>query len=92
MGNRARCPGCGDYSSDIWALQNGTSSREGCPTCGLSADAMLEVNSARERYAEAKLAGELEAALLRAVRAEAALAIAERRLEAVRYAVDGSAP
>lgn len=67
MSRKAECPGCNGYTSSIRAaLDRG----EPCPYCGLSADVIEAVHAARERFDESELRDQLEAALVRAAKAE----------------------
>lgn len=61
------CPGCGGYSSSVLGrVRDG----EPCPFCGLSAQAILEINEVRAKKADEGLKARLEEALKRVDKAE----------------------
>lgn len=84
MADKTTCPACGYHSSAVLrAFNNG----DPCPNCELSAEAHLEIISARARGADKYLVQRLTEASARADKAEAQLRNAERKLEAVRDAL-----
>jgi hypothetical protein len=65
---KALCPACQAYTSNVrFAFEGG----DGCPYCGLSADAAAQVMSARERGATAEMVEVAAKAEARAEKAEA---------------------
>lgn len=80
MSNKLSCPGCGSHTSGVYvAVADGAP----CPHCGLAADAIITVHDARRRAADADLLAQLEAAVVRAGRAEAEAAKVKERLRQV---------
>jgi hypothetical protein len=70
MSDKLDCPGCNSYTSGVLrAVADG----EACPYCGLPAETVLAVNAVRRSRADAELIAKLEAATIRAGRAEAEL-------------------
>ena len=68
MSDKRQCPACETYSSSVLAaFQRG----EGCPQCGLSADAAEQLLMARARGATAELVEMAAKAEARAQAAEA---------------------
>jgi hypothetical protein len=81
MSRKIECPGCGSETSGVaWAIDNG----EPCPTCGLSAEAIVTVLEVRRRFGETELTERLAAALKRAD-------AAERKVERLQVALIGVA-
>ncbi len=69
MSRKWTCPGCDSYTSDVRAALEGE--REACPYCGLPGEVMRTVAEIGERYRESDLRDKLEAAEVRAGKAEA---------------------
>jgi hypothetical protein len=79
------CPGCGGISSSVLgAVRDG----EPCPFCGLSAAAIMEVSAVSRRRGDEQLKADLEAALLRAGKAEQDRDQLRRVLETVKRALE----
>ena len=79
------CPGCNSYTSNVLAdVERG----DPCRNCGLSADAIMEVNAVRDMRGDEKLKTQLEAALLRAGRAESVVQRLQSKVYRVRQAIE----
>lgn len=78
MSSKAECPACKSYLSAVYDAMHGDTAAP-CPSCGLPASALREIEQARKAHADAALTAKLEAALIRAGKAEAALAALRRR-------------
>ena len=78
------CPGCNAYTSSVLIkVQEG----EPCPYCGLSAEAIMEINGVRRRQADENLKARLETALIERGRALAEAAKHKRAVESARHAL-----
>ena len=84
MSNKAECPACKAWLSGVHDAMEGV--REGCPSCGLPGSVIREIDEAKKRKADADLTAQLEQALLRAGKAEAALAAMRKRAYFARQA------
>ena len=84
MSNKAECPACKAWLSGVYDAMEGV--RAGCPSCGLPGSVISEIDAARKRKADADLTAQLEEALLRAGKAEAALAAMRKRAYQARKA------
>ena len=87
MSDKAECPGCGSYTSSIYAVLVGDDTfrdPDGCPNCGLPRSAMLAVMAARKRGADADLIKRCTEAEIRAARAETEVRILTDTIAAVR--------
>jgi hypothetical protein len=84
MGQKMTCPGCDSHTSTVLAA---VQEDQPCPYCGLSAQAIVEVNGLRERRDDDALSAQLSEALLRADRAERRALDAEDSLAQVRRIV-----
>jgi len=84
MSNKAECPACKAWLSGVYDALEGV--REGCPSCGLPGSVIREIDAARKKHADAELTQKLEEALLRAGKAEAALAAIRKRAYQARLA------
>ena len=84
MSMKAECPACQAWLSGVYDAMEGV--REGCPSCGLPGDVMRQIADARKKHADAELARQLEEALLRAGKAEAALRAIRKRAYQARLA------
>lgn len=83
------CPGCDAYLSSVYdAFEFGNP----CPNCGLPFDVAKQVATVRKRVADEGLKADLEAALKRAGKAEAALRIARYQLEQVQHVLSYDIP
>jgi hypothetical protein len=71
------CPGCGSYSSRILTAYQ---EDEPCPVCGLSSEAMHEIETVRESRANEELKTQLETAIKERDQAQSELALAKSRL------------
>jgi hypothetical protein len=60
---------------------------EPCPGCGLSADAILEINGVRRKQADEELKRRLETALLECAQSAAEASELRRTLQAVCHAI-----
>jgi hypothetical protein len=86
MSMKAECPACKSYRSVIWEMMQGE--RVGaCPSCGLPASVMREIEKARKANADAELTAKLEETLIRAGKAEGEAALLSKHLTAIRKAV-----
>lgn len=83
MSAKAECPACKSYLSAIYETMTGER-HEPCPSCGLPASVLREVEAARKAKADADLTAKLEAALIRAGKAETALGQLRARVHHVR--------
>jgi hypothetical protein len=89
MSSKASCPGCNAYTSDVlFAIREG----QPCPHCGLSAEAILEINEVRNRQADEVLKQRLEKSLLEAGRAKAEADRLRSILEKVRDSIGCTRP
>jgi hypothetical protein len=87
MSEKLTCPGCNTHTSQRLAeLQDGRP----CSSCGLSAAATEEILTVRARWSEGLLREQLEAALVRAGKAEGERDTLRRRLEHVRFALENA--
>jgi hypothetical protein len=86
VSDKIECPACNSYTSDV---ARAFRDDRPCPTCGLSAEAAAEILAVRTARADEALKGRLEAALVRAGKAEAEASSLRIRLEAVREALEG---
>lgn len=85
MAEKMTCPACNARLSDIRrAFLDG----EPCPNCGLSADAAREIEAIRMKRGDEKLKADLEAALIRAGKAETEAARLRRQLDHLRYVIE----
>lgn len=85
MSRKIECPGCGSETSGVaWAVDNG----DNCPTCGLSAEAIVTVLEVRRRFGETELTERLAVALKRADAAEAKMQRLQARLREVATVLD----
>lgn len=81
MSAKLTCPGCNSHTSDVLgAVRAGMP----CPSCGLSASAITEVLTARERGANEELTAKYEAVVIRAGRAETEVRALRAKLEDLR--------
>lgn len=72
MADKAFCPACQSYTSTIReAFDNG----QPCPVCGLAAAVAAEIDTIQQRRADEQTKADLEAALVRAGKAEAQVEI-----------------
>lgn len=83
MSNKAECPACKVYLSAVYDAMHGDRDA-GCPSCGLPAGVLREVEKARGARADAELTRKLEEALVRAGKAEGELARLRGRMYKVR--------
>ena len=78
------CPGCGSHTSSIlFAVRDG----EPCPSCGLSAAAILEITSVKASRADEALKQQTAAALEELDRWRTRALTAEQLLETIRQAL-----
>lgn len=84
MSEKATCPACHAHLSGVYDALIGE--KPACPSCGLPGDALREIEHARKRHADAELTAQLEAALIRAGKAEAELLKLRVRLRGIRQA------
>lgn len=82
MSMKAECPACNAHLSGVYDALIGE--KPACPSCGLPGDALREIEHARKRHADAELTAQLEAALVRAGKAEGELKRLRARLRQVR--------
>jgi hypothetical protein len=80
---KAECPACKAWLSAVYEAMHGERDG-GCPSCGLPGSVMREIEAARKAHADADLTARLEAALVRAGKAEGELARLRGRLYRVR--------
>jgi hypothetical protein len=87
MSEKLACPGCNTYTSQrLKELDEG----EPCSSCGLSAQATEEILTVRARWSEGLLREQLEAALIRAGKAEGERDTLRKRLEHVQFALEAA--
>jgi nitrate/TMAO reductase-like tetraheme cytochrome c subunit len=86
MSMKATCPACQAHLSGVWDAMEGA--RAACPSCGLPGNVIREVEAARKAQADTELTGKLEAALVRAGKAEAEAALLREHLRSVKKAVE----
>jgi len=79
------CPACGAHLSGVYDAL--TERRAACPSCGLPGSVMREIEAARAKHADAEVTAQLEAALVRAGKAEAELALTREHIAAIKKAV-----
>ena len=79
MSNKAECPACKSYLSAVYDAMNGDRDAP-CPSCGLPAGVLREVEKIRKFRADAELTAKLEDTLVRAGKAEAEVAKLRDRL------------
>lgn len=87
MSDKLECPGCGSYTSTVYAAY---AREEPCPHCGLSHETMAELDNIRSTVRISRANDEVkaiaEAALQRAGKAEARADRLQRIVDAVREA------
>ena len=86
MSNKAECPACKAYLSGVYDAAEGV--RAACPSCNLPGHVIAEVFATRKSLADADLKAKLEAALVRAGKAESEAALLREHLRAVKAVVD----
>lgn len=86
MSNKAECPACKAYLSGVYDAAEGM--RAACPNCNLPGSVIAEVFATRKSLADAELTAKLEAALVRAGKAESEAALLRKQLAAIKKAVD----
>ena len=86
MSNKAECPACKAWLSGVYDAIEGI--RAACPSCGLPANVIREVEAARKAKADTELTGKLETALVRAGKAEAEAALLREHLRSIKKAVE----
>ena len=87
MSNKALCPACDSYTSDVYrafVIDGAT-----CPNCGLPADTYHEIERIRRSRADTELTERLEAALIRAGKAETEAGRLRQRLARIEAVVAG---
>jgi len=85
MSNKAECPACKAWLSGVYDAMEGV--RAACPSCGLPGNVIREVEAARKARADAEVTAKLEAALVRAGKAEAEAALLREHLRSIKKAV-----
>lgn len=80
---KAECPACKSFLSAVYEAMQGERDG-GCPNCGLPGLVMREIERVRKAHADADLTAKLEAALVRAGKAEGELARLRGQLYRVR--------
>ena len=85
MSNKAECPACKAWLSGVYDAMEGM--RAAYPSCGLPGNVIREVERARKAQADAELTAKLEAALIRAGKAEAEAALLREHITAIKKAV-----
>jgi hypothetical protein len=83
---KLECPACKAWLSGVHDAAEGR--RAACPSCGLPGNVIRAVEEARQARADAQLTARLEAALVRAGKAEAEAALLRTYLAAIRKAVE----
>lgn len=86
MSIKTRCPGCESCSSNVTAAFAGD---RGCPNCGLSTAAAMEIFGVQARIGDKRLIDDLVAALRRADIAERDRDLARKRLALVGRVLEG---
>jgi hypothetical protein len=86
MSNKYECPACKAWLSGVYDALEGA--RAACPSCGLPGNVIREVETARKARADAELTAKLEAALVRAGKAEAEAALLREHLRSIKKAVE----
>ena len=86
MAEKALCPSCNGYFSDIYRAFR---DREPCPHCGLPAEVAAEVAAARERYRDDERTEKLAEAIAARGKAEAERDDYLHELDEVRRSVQG---
>ena len=85
MSNKMECPGCNAYTSSVLqAVEDG----DACPSCGLSAEAIVAVHEARKSRADAELKEQLEQEIVRSANYRAEAEKLRRSIAAVRRALN----
>jgi nitrate/TMAO reductase-like tetraheme cytochrome c subunit len=85
MSSKAECPACKAWLSGVYDAMEGA--RAACPSCGLPGNVIREVEAARKARADAELTAKLEAALVRAGKAEAEAALLRKHITAIKKAI-----
>lgn len=80
MADKTLCPACQSYTSGIRQAFNND---EPCPVCGLAAATAAEIDAIQTRRADEQIKAELEAALVRAGKAETQVQILAAKLAMV---------
>lgn len=91
MSDKASCPGCGSYSSELHRLITTGETSNGkaaCPSCDLSVTAIIEIGAVRRRVGDEQLKLTLVQTLERASRAEAERDRMARKLAYLRTVFD----
>ncbi len=86
MSNKYECPSCKAWLSGVYDAMEGA--RAACPSCGLPGNVIREVEAARKAKADVELTAKLEAALVRAGKAEAEAALLREHLRSIKKAVE----
>jgi nitrate/TMAO reductase-like tetraheme cytochrome c subunit len=86
VSSKAECPACKAYLSGVYDAAEGI--RAACPSCNLPGSVIREVFAARQARADAELTGKLEAALVRAGKAEAEAALLRKHITSIKKVVE----
>lgn len=86
MSSKRECPACKAYLSGVYDAMEGA--RAACPSCNLPGSVIREVFAARQAQADAELTAKLEAALVRAGKAEAEAALLREHVRSIKKAVE----
>lgn len=85
MSHKATCPGCDSHTNAVWLVLMGD--EDACPYCGLSGDAMREVEQIQRSKASEQVREQATAATIRAAKAEAEVKRLGRIVERLRAAL-----
>jgi uncharacterized protein (UPF0212 family) len=86
VSSKAECPACKAHLSGVYDAAEGL--RAACPSCNLPGSVIRAVLAARKSLADTELTAKLEAALVRAGRAEAEAALLRKHITTIKKAVE----